>query len=209
MVTDESVERLREAAATILSRVGLEIEDLTVHERGGTVEVTLVVDLPEDSTGSADLDDVADASRELSDLLDEDESLLGPGPSLLEVTTPGAERPLTAPRHFRRSRGRLLNLTRADGSTLRARLLAVGEDDVLVLRREPGVDDRGRPRKLPAGTPERLELPLDEVERARVEIEFSPPPDLDEIIGSTGGTPTADREDRSARPSSAADDSEP
>lgn len=222
MTSEQTIGRVQDAASQILSRHGLVLEDAAVHERQGTTEVTLVVDLPEDRTGSADLDAVAEASREISELLDEDESILGPGPSLLEVTTPGAERTLAQPRHFRRSRGRLLTTTLADGAgtgekSLRARLLAVAEDGTLTLHPEPGVDDRGRPRKLPAGTPEFLAVPLSDVVSARVEVEFTPPPDqaqLDELAARAAAALPARQADHAApeggttRPSSAADDSE-
>ncbi|WP_152353585.1 ribosome maturation factor RimP [Brachybacterium subflavum] len=243
MTSEQTVGRVRDAASQILSRHDLVLEDAAVRERQGTTEVTLVVDLAEDRTGSADLDAVAEASRGISELLDEDESILGPGPSLLEVTTPGAERTLTQPRHFRRSRGRLLTITRAHSAraggapsatedsaatraasapgekSLRARLLAVAEDGTLTLHPEPGVDDRGRPRRLPAGTPEFLAVPLSDVVSARVEVEFTPPPDpaqLDELAARAAAAvpdrqadPAAPApEDGTARPSSAADDSE-
>lgn len=231
MTSEQTIGRVRDAASQILSRHDLVLEDAAVHERQGTTEVTLVVDLPEDRTGSADLDTVAEASREISELLDEDESILGPGPSLLEVTTPGAERTLTLPRHFRRSRGRLLTIARADGTaadgsaadgsaagrtgtaekSLRARLLAVAEDGTLTLHPEPGVDDRGRPRKLPKGTPEFLAVPPSDIVSARVEVEFTPPPEqaqLDELAARAATALSAAREDGTTRPSSAADDSE-
>ncbi|PWH07049.1 ribosome assembly cofactor RimP [Brachybacterium endophyticum] len=205
MGTQETTEALRRAAEEVLSRHDLVVEGLDVRERQGTREVTLVVDLPEQRAGSVDLDTVADASRELSELLDGDESLLGAGASVLEVTTPGVDRPLTEPRHFRRSRGRVLALDLRDGSSVRARLLEVREDDSLALRPEAGVDDRGRPRKLPKGTPATLELPFDEVDKGTVEIEFNPPADLAELTGEGTAAPGGDRPER---PSSAADDSE-
>src|SRR5699024_7071065 len=120
-------------------------------------------------------DAVADASRALSEAVDADDAVLGSTPVLLEVTTPGVDRELTAPRHFRRSRGRLLALTVADGTRYRARLLAVDGED-LHLRQEPGRDDRGRPLKPPRGTPERPVIPIADVTAARVEVEFDPPP---------------------------------
>lgn len=171
---------LRDAATRVLDAHGLVLEDIEIRG-GGTPQVRLIVDLPEDQLGSADLDTVAEASRELSEMVDADDTLLGADPVLLEVTTPGVERTLTAPRHFRRSRGRLLSLTTADGTALRARLLAV-DDEELSLRQEPGRDDRGRPLKLAAGTAEHLRLPLEQVTAARVEIEFDPPADLAQLL---------------------------
>lgn len=180
---------LRERAATVLAPHGLVLEDVEIRRGGGMPQVRLIVDLPEDQLGSADLDTVAVASRELSELVDADDSLLGSEPVLLEVTTPGADRPLTAPRHFRRSRGRLLSLSTADGTTYRARLLGL-EGDLLRLRQEPGRDDRGRPLRRPAGTAERIELPLAEIATAQVEIEFDPPADLAQLLADAEGTAT-------------------
>jgi ribosome maturation factor RimP len=178
---------LRDAAARILDQHGLELEEITVHRRSGTTEARLVVDLPEDQLGSADLDTVSAAATALNELIDADESLLGPGPSLLEVTTAGVDRPLTTPRHFRRSRGRLLAITTEGGQQHRARLLAV-EDELLHLRQEPGRDDRGRPVRLPKGTPERFELSIGEVAAAVVQVEFDPPADLEQLLAGTDTT---------------------
>lgn len=176
MVVDaQSDERLLAAAQEVMADFDLVVESLKVRPHGSRTEIDLVVDLPEDRIGSADIDTVADASRELSARLDADDSLIGAGASVLEVGTPGAERPLTEPRHFRRARTRLLELTLADGTEHRARLLAVGDDDVLDLRHEPGKDSRGRPLRLPPDTPERFRVPLTEVDRARALLEFSPP----------------------------------
>ena len=182
MSTSEQHPELREVAGGILERFGLVLEDLVVRPRNGTTEVRLVVDLPEDRTGSADLDTVAEASSAISEQMDADDSLIGPGPSVLEVTTPGGDRPLTTARHFRRARGRLVLLRTTDGTEHRARVLAVQDDETLVLRLEPGTDDRGRPRRLPQGTPEQLRIPLVEVDSARVQIEFDPPADLDQLL---------------------------
>ncbi|MFQ6483643.1 ribosome maturation factor RimP [Brachybacterium epidermidis] len=203
MSTSEEHTALRQAATEVLERFDLVLEDLVVRPRSGTTQVRLVVDLPEDRTGSADLDTVAEASTALSELIDADDSLIGSGPSVLEVSTPGVDRALTTARHFRRVRGRLVLLRTADGTEHRARVLAVREqssasapssgpeqssgtaqgETVILLRPEPGTDDRGRPRRLPAGTPPaQLLIPLAEVASARVQIEFDPPADLDQLI---------------------------
>lgn len=204
MSTSEEHSALRQAATEVLERFDLVLEDLVVRPRSGTTQVRLVVDLPEDRTGSADLDTVAEASSALSELIDADGSLIGSGPSVLEVTTPGVDRALTTARHFRRARGRLVLLRTADGTEHRARVLAVREqssgpapssgtaegEPVIALRPEPGTDDRGRPRRLPAGTPAQLLIPLAEVASARVQIEFDPPADLDQLIAEADTTTT-------------------
>lgn len=190
MSTSEEHSELRALASEVLAGHGLVLEDLAVRPRSGTTEVQLVVDLPAHSTGSADLDTVAQASTALSERIDADDSLLGTGPSVLEVTTPGVDRPLTAARHYRRARGRLVQLRTVHGDEHRARVLAVhagtdaDADATVALRLEPGTDDRGRPRRLPAGTPEQLELRIDEIASARMQIEFDPPADLDQLLAA-------------------------
>lgn len=81
---------LRDAAVRILAAHDLVLEEIVVTGPRSMPEVRVIVDRPEDQLGSADLDVVATASRELSALVDEDDDLLGPDPVVLEVTTPGS-----------------------------------------------------------------------------------------------------------------------
>jgi ribosome maturation factor RimP len=102
----------------------------------------VVVDLSEDAVAEAlsrdgsapvpglSLDAVADASRAVSAALD-DSDAMGDAPYVLEVSTPGAERTLTEPAHFRRSVRRKLAVTLADGTQLTGRLEEAGEQLVL------------------------------------------------------------------------------
>lgn len=172
--------RLAAALTPFLDGFDLALEGVQLRRRGGRTHLVVTVDLPEDRTGSADLDTVAEASRAISEHLDADPELLaliGPGPSELEVTTPGVDRPLSAPRHFRRARGRLLTLTDQDGRKSTARLLEVTDQDVLVLRPEPRPGAKpGRARR----DQEPFELPLDRVATARVEVEFTRPGDTEQ-----------------------------
>lgn len=192
MSTADSHAALREAAARVLAEHDLVLEELVVRQDRGTTRAQLVVDLPEDRTGSADLDTVAEASSALSALIDADDTLLGAGASVLELTTPGVERKLTEARHFRRARGRLVVLRTREGAEHRARILAVTAAEEVVLRPEAGRDDRGRPLKLPKGTPDRLEIPTAEIETAQVQIEFAPPADLEQLLAQAD--PTASKE---------------
>lgn len=166
---------LEPIARETLAQHGLVLESLSIGGRGGATAVDIVADLPEDETGSADLDTIAEASRALSARLDEDESLLGPGPSVLELGTPGAERHLTELRHWKRARTRLVAIARAGYPDLRVRVRAVEADGTLRLAPEREVDDRGRRLALPPGTPDLLELPWTEIDSARVLLEFTAP----------------------------------
>lgn len=170
-------EQLAAVVAPAVQDAGLVCEQVDVRSRGGRRTVTVTVDLPEDETGSADLDTVAEASRRVSELLDTRDDLLGSAPYELEVTTPGAERTLTAPRHFRRARGRLLSVRTTDDRELTARLLDVTADGELVLRPQdlPGT----KPRARSARPVEPVHLPLGDVASARVLLDFSAAADTD------------------------------
>src|SRR5699024_12631010 len=94
----------------------------------------------------------------------------GVAPSVLGRPTRGGGGKRPGPRHFRRARGRLVILRTRDGVEHRARILAVSPSQEVTLRPEAGRDDRGRPLKLPKGTPDRLEIPVTEIETAQVQI---------------------------------------
>lgn len=185
----DAAERLRATIAPLVTGDGLVLEDLQVRRVGTATTVEVVVDLPEDELGSVDLDTLATLTRAVSDHLDGQDAVLGEDPYELEVTTPGAERPLTAPRHFRRARTRLLALRTRDGKDLTARLVGISDDDVLTLHPEtaPGAKPSARRKPLPD-----VELPLADVASAKVLLEFSRPSDA---VGGTGSDDATDTQD--------------
>lgn len=79
---------------------GLELVDATMMGGGRSQVLRITVDGPD---GSVDLDQLADLSRRLSRHLDDEG--FEPGPYALEVSSPGIERPLRRPEHFRRAVG--------------------------------------------------------------------------------------------------------
>ena len=82
---------------------GYDLEELVVTPAGRRSVVRVVVDRDEGVT----LDDIAEVSRQVSDVLDQNDDGMGRTPYVLEVTSPGVDRPLTEPRHWRRNaRGR-------------------------------------------------------------------------------------------------------
>ncbi|MBU1226465.1 MAG: ribosome maturation factor RimP [Actinobacteria bacterium] len=93
-------EALRNVVETYLAAEEVELDDLTLGG-GGTGRVLKVV---VDAEGGLGLDRIADLSRGLARLLDEDETITGS--YTLEVTSPGLERKLTRPAHYRKSVGR-------------------------------------------------------------------------------------------------------
>jgi ribosome maturation factor RimP len=124
--TDEVASLLR----PVVADGGLVLEGVTVTPAGKRRVVRVVVDLPDDAVGSVDLDRVADVSHTVSDALDATD-VLGGAPYVLEVGTPGVDRPLTERRHWSRARTRLVAVT-AGGQELTGRVLQVDDDGVVL-----------------------------------------------------------------------------
>ncbi|MFY1669187.1 ribosome maturation factor RimP [Plantactinospora sp. WMMB334] len=102
--------RLRAVIEPVVTAAGYDLEDLSVSRAGRRYVVRVVVD----GDGGVSLDAVADVSRLLSKALDEAEETGGDlvaGEYQLEVSSPGVDRPLTQPRHWRRNVGRLVKVT--------------------------------------------------------------------------------------------------
>jgi ribosome maturation factor RimP len=115
------VARLVSAVTATLEPVaaasGFDLEGVEVVPAGRRKVLRVVVD----RDGGVDLDAVAVASREFSAALDAG-SVMGETAYVLEVTSPGVDRPLTAARHWRRAMGRLVEVPTPDGSTVRGRI---------------------------------------------------------------------------------------
>ncbi|WP_062134806.1 ribosome maturation factor RimP [Demequina aestuarii] len=122
--------RISELAAPAARDAGLELDGVTVTAAGKRSRVVVTVDLPESELGSADLDTVAAASRAIGAALDD--ANVPSTPYTLEVSTPGADRPLTERRHFMRARTRKVALALADGAQVTGVLQDV-DGDVLVI----------------------------------------------------------------------------
>jgi ribosome maturation factor RimP len=102
--------RLREVIEPVVTAAGYDLEDLSVSRAGRRHVVRVIVD----ADGGINLDAVADVSRAVSAALDAAEEAGGDivaGEYQLEVSSPGVDRPLTLPRHWRRNVGRLVKVT--------------------------------------------------------------------------------------------------
>ncbi|PZG01680.1 ribosome maturation factor RimP [Micromonospora deserti] len=102
--------RLREVIEPVVTDAGYDLEDLAVSRAGRRHVVRVIVD----AEGGINLDAVADVSRAVSAALDTAEESGGDivaGEYQLEVSSPGVDRPLTLPRHWRRNVGRLVRVT--------------------------------------------------------------------------------------------------
>lgn len=172
--------RLEPLVSEAVNALGFELDSLAVQLAGRRKLVRVVIDsdtadAPEEATESGtgvDLDEVAEVSRAVSKVLDARDDLLA-GPYTLEVTSPGVDRPLTKPRHWRRAWSRLVRLREPDGTTRSARVGTAHEQGVDLL-----VD----------GTLSRWEYA--DIAAATVEVEFRKPPakELEQLRGESGGT---------------------
>jgi ribosome maturation factor RimP len=163
VAADQTRERLVEELTDPLLALGLDLEGIELTPAGRRRVLRVAVD----RDGGITLDDVAEATKEVSRLLDESD-VMGQQPYVLEVSSPGTDRPLTQPRHWRRNTGRLVAVTTTDGTSRTGRIVETGEDRVVL-----DVDG------------DRLELALADVTKARVQVEFNrkgstPDPDPDD-----------------------------
>ena len=110
-----SRERVRSALMPVVTAAGFDLEDVAVTAAGRRNVIRVVVD----RDGGIDLDAVAEVSRVVSDALDTSD-VTGAAAYTLEVTSPGVERPLTEPRHWRRAAGRLVVAGSITGRVVRA-----------------------------------------------------------------------------------------
>lgn len=158
-----SSDRVRALLEPVVDSCGLVLEGVTVTPAGRRRVVRVVVDLQEDADGALDLDAVADVSRAVSEVLDGSDAL-GSSPYVLEVTSPGVDRPLTERRHWARARGRLVTAELAgDAPDLTGRVVATGDAGV-----ELGSDTGS------------TTVPWESLRRGRVQVEFNRPAATDE-----------------------------
>jgi ribosome maturation factor RimP len=152
--SSELSDRLGVLLAAPLGDLGLDLEGVDVSTAGKRRVLRVAID----KDGGVSLDDVADATRAVSRTLD-DADAMGERPYTLEVSSPGVDRPLTLPRHWRRNRDRLVKVTLADDTSVTGRI-GDSDDDAVTL------DVDGQERR----------LPYVEVRRAKVQVEFNRPP---------------------------------
>ena len=100
------LESARDAAQAACTSAGVDLEDCSVRNAGRREVLMVVVD----KDGGVDLDEVAKISSAISETLDSIEEL-EENPYVLEVTSPGTDRPLTHIRHWRRAISRLVDVS--------------------------------------------------------------------------------------------------
>src|SRR3954464_1006742 len=144
-------DRLAEELSGPIDALGLDLEAVDLSSAGKRRVLRVAVD----KDGGVTMDDIAEATRAVSKTLDAHD-LMGERAYTLEVSSPGVDRPLTLPRHWRRNTGRLVKVSPHEGESVTGRITA-SDDDGAVLDVE--------------GTERRFDYA--EVKKAKVQIEFT------------------------------------
>ena len=145
------------AIEPVLADMGLELYDIDLATSGRTRTLRVLVD----REGGVDLDAITEATQRISPVLDAHDALKGA--FTLEVSSPGLERPLRRPEHFRRATGNTVSVKIRDAAgqvrRLHGRLLDAGDDGVTIETEE---------------STERIAY--DQITQARTVFEFGPAP---------------------------------
>jgi ribosome maturation factor RimP len=155
--SDNVSERARALVGPALEAAGMELFDIELAGSGGNTVLRVTVD----RSGGVDLDAISDATRLVSGVLDSDPDLV-PGRYLLEVSSPGIERPLRRPEHFKRAVGSAVTVKLGPAVT------AGGEGDrrvegVLEAADDDGITISGRA------------IPYPDIEKARTRFVWPEP----------------------------------
>lgn len=105
---------IADVVGPVVESSGLEIDRIEITRAGKRSVVRVFLDGDGPDGRGPGLDEIADATRAISNALDAS-SVTGDAPYTLEVSSRGTSRPLTEPKHFRRNVGRLVALTLPDG----------------------------------------------------------------------------------------------
>ncbi len=155
------LDRVRELVAPIASDLELDLYD--VERRSNVLRIT--IDTPPGSPAGIDLDTLSLATRLMSRELDHEDPIASS--YTLEVTSPGLERRLRTPAHFRREVGKEVTVRLAghavtDGETRRIDGTLVAADDTTATIASPDGAERT--------------IRIDGVDKARTVVDWSPKP---------------------------------
>jgi len=139
-------EDISAAVTPALSALGFYLEDVTITSAGRRSMLTIIVD----GDTHLSLDQVTSATKAISEIVESLQSL-GDTPFTLEVTSPGLDRPLTKPRHWRKNIDRLVKVVLLDGKEIKGRIKAASEGSATV---------------------DQSEITFADIKRASLEVEF-------------------------------------
>lgn len=155
-----SASDVRAILEPVVSAAGCDLEDVEIRAAGRRQLVRVLID----ADGGVSLDTVASVSRSVSDALDAADARLGFGAYVLEVSSPGVDRPLTLPRHFRRAIGRLVRVTLTGGRVVEGRITQCDEVSLTVVK-----------------ATKVFTVPLADIDVGKVQVEFK-------SVASAGGS---------------------
>ena len=140
------LEEIAVAITPAIEAAGCYLEEVTLTPAGKRKIMTVIVD----GDTNLSLDQVTAVSKEVSAIV-EVLPALGDTPFTLEVTSPGVDRPLTKPRHWRKNHGRLINATLTTDKTVKGRIGDSTEIDVEI---------------------DSVKIAFSEIKKALIEVEF-------------------------------------
>jgi len=141
-------DRVRAIVLPLAEERGLDLYDVEQHQASVRILVS--------REGGIDIDALAELSRSVSRALDETDPV--PGKYTLEVSSPGLERPLRRPDHFRGAvtdRVTVKTVPGAEGDRRITGVLVAADDDGITVRPDEGLDADDR------------RIPYDEIAAAR------------------------------------------
>ena len=144
-------EQILQILEPIASNMGLDLEDVEIKSAGKNSIVQVSID----KDGGINLDEVAQISNQISEVLDA-KDVLGDKPYTLEVGSPGIDRALTLPRHWRRNKGRLVKINFGSNSEI-GRIIESDEEKV-------SLEVKGKTRS----------INFDKIDKAFIQVEFNP-----------------------------------
>ena len=129
-------EDISAAIRPIIEASGNYLEELTITSAGKVKILTVIVD----SDSHLNLDQITAVTKEISEVIEALEEL-GDSAFTLEVTSPGIDRPLTKPRHWRKNFDRLVKITMTSGQDIQGRIGEATETAVLVADQKVSFED--------------------------------------------------------------------
>ncbi len=129
-------EEISAAIRPIIEATGNYLEELSITSAGKVKILTVIID----SDTHLNLDQVTAVTKEISEVIEALEGL-GDGAFTLEVTSPGLDRPLTKPRHWRKNLDRLVKIIMTSGQEVTGRIGEATETTVLVDSQKVSYED--------------------------------------------------------------------
>lgn len=148
------IDKIKEIIEPILQEEGIELVEIVYRREAGRQVLRLLVD----KEGGIKLTDCVRLNERISQALDESDIITES--YVLEVDSPGVDRPFKIKRDYERARGRLVRVTLSeavfDKKEYIGRLEEISDDYIKVDVKKKGIVD----------------IPFDKIMRARQEVEF-------------------------------------